>query len=399
MFSKYSIVQKSRISKILKSVLNNKQITRSQLSEKLRLSPSAISKYTKILIDLGLLKETSKTVSKSGRKSVLLELNPEIGLNIAVVLNVSSIQGVLINSIGEILYQSEEPTYFGVPKDELLDSLFRLIDKLVIEARKINRKLFGIGIGIGGYINPDLGISHEYLYAKNWYDVPLKDIVEEKYNIPCFLVNDANACALGEKYYGRGIGVDHFLCVLLGEGVGMGIVVNGEIYMGKVYYAGEFGHTHSISDGQLCFCGHTGCLETVSSIQYILSVARKGLSKGVNSEILKHCRNDISKLKIEHMIIAANNGDRFARNIFEQVGRYLGEKLADIANIFNPELIILRGPTIDGNRFLFETIERVVMNLSLRAIAKSMKIVYSEDRTDIRFMGINSLILIDYFSQ
>ena len=80
------------------------------------MSPSAISKYTKILIDLGLLKETSKTVSKSGRKSVLLELNPEIGLNIAVVLNVSSIQGVLINSVGEILYQSEEPTYFGVPK-------------------------------------------------------------------------------------------------------------------------------------------------------------------------------------------------------------------------------------------------------------------------------------------
>lgn len=399
MFSEYSVIQKNRISKILKSVLNNKQITRTQLTEILKLSPSAISKYIKILIDLGVLKETNKTISSGGRKSFLLELNPEIGLNIAIVLNVSSIQGVLINSVGEVLHQSEESTYFGVPKEELLDSLFSLIDKLLIEAKKINRKLFGIGIGIGGYINPDLGISHEYLYAKNWYDVPLKNMVESKYRIPCFLVNDANACALGEKYYGKGIGVDHFLCVLLGEGVGMGIVVNGEIYMGKEYYAGEFGHTHSISDGQLCFCGHTGCLETVSSVQYILGVAKKGLSKGVNSEILKYCGSDISSLKIEHMITAANNGDRFARNIFEQVGRYLGEKLADIANIFNPELIILRGPTIDGNRFLFETIERVVKNLSLRAIAKSMRIVYSEVRTDIRFMGISSLILIDYFSR
>jgi predicted NBD/HSP70 family sugar kinase len=99
------------------------------------------------------------------------------------------------------------------------------------------------------------------------------------------------------------------------------------------------------------------------------------------------------------VITAANNGDRFARNIFDQVGMSLGERLADIANIFNPEMIILRGPVIDGNRFLFESIERVVMNLSLRPIARSLKMSYSEDRNDIRFMGTSSVILIGYFSQ
>jgi len=380
MFSEYSGIQRDRMNTILKSILNHKRITRNRLAEILKLSPSSIAKYTKALIGVGLVKETDREISKGGRRSIFLELNPAVGLNIAVVLNVSSID-------------------FGISKDELLLAIFKVLDNLLIEAKKFNKKIFGIGIGLGGYINPVLGISHEYLYAKNWYDVPLKQLVEDKYKIPCFLLNDANACALGEKYYGMGIGVKHFLCVLLGEGVGMGIVVNGEIYMGKIYYAGEFGHTHSIPDGQLCFCGHTGCLETVSSMQYILSLASEGLSQGVNSEILKYCENDISKLKIEYIITSANNGDRFARNIFNQAGRYLGEKLADIANIFNPELIILRGPVIDGNRFLFESIERVVMNLSLRPIAKSMRITYSEKRTDIRFMGINSLILIDYFSR
>jgi predicted NBD/HSP70 family sugar kinase len=125
---------------------------------------------------------------------------------------------------------------------------------------------------------------------------------------------------------------------------------------------------------------------------------REALHKGVNSEVLKYCENDFSKLKIEHLITAANNGDRLSRNVFEQTGRHLGEKLADIANIFNPEMIVLRGPVIDGNRFLFETIERVVMNLSLRQIAKTMRIVYSEAQSDIRVQGISSVILHDYFT-
>jgi predicted NBD/HSP70 family sugar kinase len=119
----------------------------------------------------------------------------------------------------------------------------------------------------------------------------------------------------------------------------------------------------------------------------------------VNSEALKYCHGDVEALQIEHVITAANNGDRLARNVFEQVGKYLGDKLADMANIFNPELIILRGPVIDGNRYLLESIERVVMNQSLRHIAKDLKVVHSEERNDIRLMGINSIILIEYFMQ
>lgn len=348
---------------------------------------------------MGLIQETDQEQSTGGRRSTYIELNPAVGLNIAIVLNASYMQGVLINTIGEVVSEHSLPTYLGIPKEDLIELLFSMLDNLIEKARGFHKKIFGIGLGIGGHIDPKLGISNEYLYAKNWYDVPLKDLIESKYEIPCFLINDANACALGEKFHGQGIGIEHFLCVMMDEGIGLGIVVNGEIYMGKSYYAGEFGHTHAVSNGQLCFCGHTGCLETVSSKQYILTVCREGLSQGVNSEILKYCDSDINQLLIEHVITAANNGDRFARNIFDQVGKQVGDKLSDIANIFNPEIIILRGPVIDGNRFLFESIERVVMHQSLRHIAKDLAITYSQESSDIRFMGINSMILIEYFSQ
>jgi N-acetylglucosamine repressor len=399
MFSQYSGVQKNRMNTILRLILNYKRITRSRLAELLRLSPSSIVKYIKLLIETGLIAETDRDLSTGGRRSTYLELNPDVGLNVAVVMSVSYMRGVLINTVGAVMMERTVSTYFGMPKEELLRALYDLLDGLVQEAGKFSRKVFGIGVAMGGHIDPLAGTSHEYLFAKGWYDVPLKALVEERYGTPCFLVNDANACALGEKYYGKGIGLEHFLCLMIGEGIGMGIVANGEIYMGKSYYAGEFGHTHSQDNGQLCYCGHTGCLETVSSQAYVLSEVRKGLRQGVNSEVLKHCDGDTTKLAIEHVITAANNGDRFARNIFDQVGMSLGERLADIANIFNPEMIILRGSVIDGNRFLFESVERVVMNLSLRPIARSLKMTYSEDRNDIRFMGTSSVILIGYFSQ
>ncbi|MBN2553975.1 MAG: ROK family transcriptional regulator [Spirochaetales bacterium] len=386
------------MSTILKCILNNKRITRTRLAEILRLSPSSIVKYTKILMDLGLIQETDREMSTGGRRSTFIELNPAVGINIAVILDVSRIKGVLINTTGEVLSERSLPVSFGIEKDALIGALLQLLDGLVAEASGFDRKVFGIGVGMGGYIDPERGVSHEYLFARNWYDVPLKELIERSFDLPCFLVNDANACALGEKYYGCGLGIEHFLCVWLGEGIGMGIVVNGEIYTGGSHYAGEFGHTHAVDSGQLCFCGHTGCLETVSSMQYILSTVRDGLGQGVNSEVLKYCDSDFSRLRIEHLITASNNGDRLARNVFQQAGGHLGEKLADIANVFNPQMIVLRGPIIDANRFLFETIERVVMNLTLRQIAKPLKMVFSEQQSDIRVQGISSVVLHDYFT-
>jgi predicted NBD/HSP70 family sugar kinase len=156
---------------------------------------------------------------------------------------------------------------------------------------------------------------------------------------------------------------------------------------------------HAVDGGLLCYCGHQGCLETICSQQAILSASREGLRQGVNSDIRKHCAGDIECVTIEHVIDAANNGDRFARNIMVRVGDALGAKLADVANLFNPELIVLRGPVIDGNAFLFERISSVAAHESLRPTARALRIEYSAQRTDIRFAGVASAILMDYFTR
>jgi N-acetylglucosamine repressor len=392
-------IQRERTNAILRAILENPRATRGSLASLLGLSPSSIVKYTKALIDKGLIRESDQERSTGGRRSSLLELNPDAGLEIAIVLEATSVRGSLLDVSGRTLVEELAGSRQGIPREELLAAIFGLIDTLLSHARGYQRRILGIGIALGGYIDPRQGISHEYLFARDWYDVPLRRLVEERYSVSCFLVNDANACALGEMYRGMGMGVDHFLCVWIGEGIGMGIVVNGELYQGKSSYAGELGHVHAVDGGVLCFCGHSGCLETVCSQQPILSACARGLRQGVNSEILKHCGGDIEHISMEHVIMAANDGDRFARNIMAQAADALGTKLSDVADLFNPELIILRGPVIDGNEFLFERVRAIVMDQSLRPTARALRILHSADRRDIRFSGIVCAILMDYFSR
>jgi predicted NBD/HSP70 family sugar kinase len=350
-------------------------------------------------MEQGLVRETDREESTGGRRSVLLELNPDAGVSVAVVLEASTLRGAVVDTAGIPTGEDSAPVRQGITREELLAALFGMIDRLVARARQSPRRILGIGIGIGGFIDPVQGISHEYLYARDWYDVPLRQLVEARHSLPCYLVNDANACALGEKHRGAGVGVENFICVWIGEGVGMGIVANGELYTGKSSYAGEFGHMHAADDGALCYCGHSGCLETVCSQQAILSACREGLRQGVNSEVLKHCAGDSERIAIEHVVEAANNGDRFARNVMVRAGDVLGTKLGDVANLLNPELIILRGPVIDGNAFLFERITGVVTHESLRPTARALRVLYSPERKDIRFAGLGSAILMDYFSR
>jgi predicted NBD/HSP70 family sugar kinase len=397
MFDTFSKRQRERMDAILELILNEKMITRAKLASALKMSSSSIVKYLKILFDIGLVRESEKELATGGRRSVLLEFNPEIGLNIAVVLDASAVSGALIDATGCIVETESAPVCYGIPRDELVAVLFRVADALVTRAEKARKKVFGVGIGIGGFIDQKRGISRKYLFSTGWYDVPLKKMMEERLGIPCFLLKDVNAFALGEKYYGKGVGVRHFLSVWLGEGIGIGIVANGDLYTGAQDHAGELGHTQADGSDALCYCGHRGCLEVVTSQSHLLEECRRGLQQGVHSDMRRGCQERIEDLTIAQVISAAEGGDRLARNILEREAEGIGRRLSDVVTVLNPDLIILRGPLIDGNRFLFENVKRIVMNATLQETAAELQIAYSEEKEDIRLKGICAYMLREYF--
>lgn len=399
MLNNYGNIQRERMAAILNTILKAKKITRGELSDKLNLSSSSIVKYINRLIELGFVREGELGKSTGGRRSVTLEFNPEMGVNIALIFNLSNIHGALVNPAGETIFEMSVPSFRGIYKEVLLQRMMTLISDLKAEAAKTDKKIFGIGLGMGDHIDMKTGISHKYLLARGWKDVQLKKIMENAFNLPFFLINDIDAGALGEKFYGRGIQVENFVCIWLAETVGMGMVLNDTIYFGKKGIVGEIGHTLSVPNGELCTCGNRGCLETVATVSYILNACRKGINSGVYTQAAEMCGNDPEKLTIQDIIQASNNGDRFIRNIFLEVAGYIGAKLTDMVNILNPELLILRGSIIDGNSFLFDNIRRIIKTGSLSIIADSIRIAYTNETSDIRIAGVSSYILMNYFKQ
>lgn len=379
---------------ILQSVLRYKKITRGQLCSILKISPGAIVKYIKILIDTGILRESSSTeTSGAGRKAAYLEFNPEKGVIAAFALDRTKIEAGIITTTGEILSRRKYPYDENSTKEELLAKLFPIIQLTLEEISHKGMKPIGIGISMGGQLDADKGISHEYLFAKNWYSVPIGTLVKEKFQLPTYLVKDTNACVLGEQYFGEGIGVDNFLSVWIGTGIGMGIVIGGSNYTGASGYAGELGHTKGGDPTRLCYCGRMGCLETSASEEYILGKCREGLNAGVMSSMKRFCGDDGDNLTIEHAIAAANDRDRLACGVFAEAGERIGMALCDVANIFNPELIIFRGPLIDGNEFLFDAIKRTVLDHALKQIAKNLDMRFAGQDAGVQLKGLCSLVL------
>jgi N-acetylglucosamine repressor len=393
MLDELSNIQKDRTSAILRAVLTERRITRRKLCSILNLSPSSVVKYIRSLIDLGFLRESGTEDSALGRKSDYIEFDDGIGANIAVVMDATTIEGALVKPSGEIDNLLSAQVRRGMPKDELLMSLYELCDSLMAAAAEKGRRVWGLGVALGGGVDPAAGVSREYLYSSNWYDVPLGGLLEERYGRPCCLLKDSHAVALGELYYGRCRGKSDFMSLWMGEGIGLGIVANGELYAGSRSNSGELGHSRLEAGTELCYCGHTGCLETEASSAFVLRRCREGLAGGVKSKIRMACEGDPGSLALEAVIQAANEGDRFAMNVLTGVAEKVGLKLAEAINVLDPEAVALSGELAEDNPFLARELERVLEgNCRSRPDGHEFLVPGASDK-GIRLKGVGADIL------
>lgn len=221
----------------------------------------------------------------------------------------------------------------------ILDSVCRALDQAGITASDLG----AIGIGAPGLSNPDTGILYTSPNLPGWRDVPLRDIIEREIDKKAFLINDANAAALGEYYFGAGRGTRHFIYITISTGIGGGIVIDGKIYTGSSGTAGEVGHMTIDDNGPFCSCGNSGCWETLASGTALAREARNRMKEGANTSILDYTSGDIEKVTAQIIQTAAERGDALATELIARTGYYVGVGLANLINIFNPELIVIGG--------------------------------------------------------
>lgn len=268
---------------------------------------------------------------------------------------------------------------------DLYDEMIKLIDEAGGPS-----KFKGIGIGApnGNYYTGRI----EHAPNLNWKGVvPFAELINQKFGLPAVLTNDANAAAIGEMTYGVARGMKHFIMITLGTGVGSGIIIDGKLVYGHDGFAGELGHTCSVrSNGRLCGCGKTGCLETYASATGVARTAREMLETTKIDSILRNIPAD--DITSKDVYEAAVQGDKIALDIFEFTGKILGEALADFIAFSAPEAIVLFGGlTKSGNLILNPIVEHMNKNV-LPLWRDKVKVVFSElQEADAAILGASAL--------
>ena len=264
-------------------------------------------------------------------------------LILGIDLGGTKILTAVANSQGKMLSRDHSITPAKKGHEAVIQSILESVYRALEQADVAVSALTAIGVGAPGISNPETGILFTSPNLPGWRDVPLRDIVQEKLGKKAFLINDANAAALGELYFGAARGARNFIYITISTGIGGGIVINGNIYNGAIGTAGEVGHMTIDDDGPICNCGNRGCWETLASGTALAREARHRIKEGVRTSILEYAGGDVEKVTAQVIHSAAEKGDSLGKELIARTGYYVGVGLANLINIFNPELIVIGG--------------------------------------------------------
>jgi glucokinase len=285
----------------------------------------------------------------------------------------------LVSESGRILAEDRIPTLPDEGVSAVIERLFTAIDGLLGRNLVKSSELHGISIACAGGIDTERGVvvtSSPNL--SGWYDIPLKDIMEERYKVDTFVLNDASAAALGEQQFGAGKGVANLVLVTVGTGIGGGIITNGRLYLGARGGAGEIGHMTIDVNGPDCGCGSIGCLERLASGTAIARDAIQRIEQGEKSSLAEMAGGEVENITTEMIGTAARNGDPLAVDVLSKGVSYLATGIVNLVNIFDPEMVIIGGGMAEMGDLIIDPVKKMVAERTFSIAARSTRIVTAQ---------------------
>ncbi|HAW60418.1 MAG TPA: hypothetical protein DCW86_03015 [Actinobacteria bacterium] len=285
---------------------------------------------------------------------------------IGVDIGGTKIMGGVVDDGGNLLTSLKKPTPTTNAR-VLIEAVKEVIGELLTR----DPGVLGTGLGVAGLVDWEEGMV---TFSPNLplKGVPLREEVRSFFGLPTFVDNDANVAALGECRYGAGERSSNLVFIILGTGIGGGIIVDGKIYRGTRGYAGEIGHMVIDPRGPLCGCGNHGCLEALASGQAIAVRAREAVAGGRASSILELAGGKVENITAKTVTTATGKGDVLGREILSEAGRMLGIGLANLVNVFDPEIIIAGGGLAEAGELILgparEELEKRVMSPDSRRV-------------------------------
>lgn len=376
-----SYVKELNRSIVLNILRTHATISRTQIANITGLNKATISSIIDELLRESLAIEIGRGPSAIGRRPILLHFNANTGYAIGLEIAIGSIRAVLTNLSGQVLHVIHRETCDQtVPM--VVQQIHNITSELITETKSSPLGILGVGIGVPGLVNFSKGIV---LNAPNlqWNQVALQSLVEEEISIPVLIDNEANTGALGEKMYGVGKDIDNIAYISAATGIGVGVILRGELVRGTDGLAGEFGHMTIESQGPKCSCGSRGCLEVFASERKLMDMYHA--ASGTNADF-------------EELLLQLNNRDPSAVESVYSVGHYLGIGISNIANAINPSMIIIGNRLAQIGVHLLSAVTESVQERCFTKPYSQVNIQLSSLGIDACAMGAASLVLNKYFS-
>lgn len=397
------LMKQSNQRMVLQIIQGSGPISRRDIAQQTGLSPAAVSGITASLIESGLVQEVGATEEsgRAGRRAILLRLNPQAGFVVGVKLAMHSIDCVVTDLDATVLHSTSAPLAFSAAPDDIRaryapDEMTRMtiaaVEQILAAAAIPPEQILGIGIGVNGIVDAAQGICRSAPHF-GWREVALAAPIAARFGIPVSLENDSRTLAIAEQWFGAGRGVDHFVGISVGYGIGSGIVSNGRVYRGAHGGAGEFGHMALLPGGPLCTCGKRGCLEALAGERGILAAVAGALAHGEPSALAQ-----AQPPTLDAVAAAADAGDALARRVLAEAGRWLGVGIANLINMLNPQRLVINGEVVRCGDWYFGPMRQSILASAFDGLADDLDIQIAPSGDIVWARGAACVVLSELFT-
>ncbi len=366
---------------VLRTIFGHETISRAEIARVTSLTRTTVSDAVSGLIKVGIVKEVGFGNSLGGKNPILLSLEADSRYLIGMNLAQDRFIGAIVNLRGEIRRMRELPMV-NRNGDQALEVVYQILDDL-LDGRW--DRVVGIGVGAPGLVNTREGIV---LNAVNldWRDLPLSRLLESRYRLPTIVLNDSQATAIGEYVYGGDHDPDENLVVVnVKQGIGAGILINGQLFQGDGGGAGEIGHVVIQENGEVCRCGKRGCLETLASAQAVIRHYQ-----GENTPDEPARLSDVKS--------AFDAGNERARHVVLGAGRVLGNTLGNLIGTLNIQKIVLTGDMTSFGSPWLESVERAMRESALERMVEGTRLEVGGLDYRACILGASGFMILDGYS-
>ncbi len=346
-------------------------ISRAELARQMLLTRSAISTIIDDLEDMGLVDEIETGPTTGGRRPILLAINPKYGYVVGIDMGATHLGLVVTDFSAHVLEEIEYPFVVADGPQICLPKINQYLNDLLSKLNLKAHQISAIGMDVPGPVVTEAGVVSAPPIMPGWDGYPIRTYLEEFWQVPVSIGNDAELGALGEWAYGAGRGETNLAYIKVGTGVGAGLLLGGQIYRGTTGCAGEIGHITIEENGPLCTCGNYGCLEAMAGGHAIARKAREAIKSGKRTQLASI---QPEKILAVNVAAAAQRGDLVAQQIITEAGTHLGIAIASLVNLINPGMVVIGGGVSQLGDLLLDPIRKTVLQRSLQSAAKVVRI-------------------------